>query len=380
MSVWRGRENAPLPSLVAVGDDVRIIMMSRNLIFLLLFAASACSSSSPGGKGEATGGSAGDGTGGSAGASGGDGGMAGGEDDGSCPEGFDGEDCDECAPGHFGESCAPCACVNGTCDDGRTGTGCSCDGDWTGAACDMCPAGWAGADCDVCAEGHHPSGADCVVDEPTACRADSASADHYVDPVLGFDDPNYGGGAGACAFRSLEYALSRAAGKIFLSGGTYPLTETIALSEGQELECDADDPGVLSGQPLYETSHIIVRMEPNTAVRRCVLRGEGTTPGYCIQASGPAVIEGTQIEDCGGASLRASGTELSIVGNVFASGGTSIFFQSGGSAHISDNVFHGGPTNVTCNAATTVTGTGNSRPAGDVTCSAPCACPDDFGT
>src|SRR5690606_11856906 len=54
VSVWRGRENAPLPSLVAVGDDVRIIMMSRNLIFLLLFAASACSSSSPGGKGEAT--------------------------------------------------------------------------------------------------------------------------------------------------------------------------------------------------------------------------------------------------------------------------------------------------------------------------------------
>lgn len=353
------------------------IMTSRSLSFVMLLAACACSSSSPGGDG--AGGTNGDGSGGAAGGTGGEGGSAGGGDGGLCPPGFAGSSCDACAANRFGESCAPCPCVNGTCDDGRTGSGaCSCDGNWAGDACSTCSPGWSGPGCDACADGFHPSGSDCIVDEPTACQAGSASADHYVDPVFGFDDPNYGGGAGACAYRSVAYAVSQATGKIFLSGGTHPLTTTISLSAGQELQCDAENPGVLSGQPLYLTSHVMLRMISNTALRNCVLRGEGTVPGYCIQTDGAATIEGTQIDQCGGASLRAFGTGLSVVGNEFLSSGTSVFFQSGGSADISDNVFHGGPTNVSCNTATTVTGTGNSRPGASVTCSALCGCPEGF--
>lgn len=355
-------------------------MMSRSTLFLLLMAACACSSSSP-----ADGGSGGDGSGGTGGTEGGDGGTGGdggvsggGGSGGTCPPGFDGDDCEACAEGHFGETCTPCACANGTCDEGLTGSGaCSCDENWTGDACDACALGWAGAGCDACDDGYHPSGADCIVDEPTACQAESASADHYVDPVLGFDNPNYGGGAGACAFRTVEYAVAQATGKILLSGGTHPLTTTISLVEGQELECDADDPGVLSGQPSYLTWHVAVRMVPNTALRHCVVQGEGNA-GYCLEAAGAATIENTQIDECGGAAIRASGTGLSVVGNEFLSSGAGVFFQAAGSATISDNIFHGSSPNVRCNAASTIAGSGNSHADGDATCSPDCGCPMGF--
>jgi len=56
-----------------------------------------------------------------------------------------------CSAGRFGPGCEPCACLHGTCDDGRSGTGActSCDAGWTGANCDACAAGAYGAACTV---------------------------------------------------------------------------------------------------------------------------------------------------------------------------------------------------------------------------------------
>lgn len=55
----------------------------------------------------------------------------------TCDEGWSGDVCDTCAEGFYGETCTACACVNGSCDDGPKGVGaCECDKGWTGGLCD----------------------------------------------------------------------------------------------------------------------------------------------------------------------------------------------------------------------------------------------------
>ena len=53
------------------------------------------------------------------------------------------KDYESCPAGHYGKHCEPCSCLNGTCDDGLTGSG-HCIGE--------CSAPWGGEDCDVCAD------------------------------------------------------------------------------------------------------------------------------------------------------------------------------------------------------------------------------------
>lgn len=78
-----------------------------------------------------------------------------------CPGGDDGVDVDgdgtpdaceaTCDPGFWGADCTPCACVNGTCDDGITGTGaCTCPAGFAGPRCERCEAEHFGASCTPC--------------------------------------------------------------------------------------------------------------------------------------------------------------------------------------------------------------------------------------
>ncbi|MEZ4233117.1 MAG: hypothetical protein R3B89_28310 [Polyangiaceae bacterium] len=56
-----------------------------------------------------------------------------------------------CKPGEFGPNCETCTCVNGSCDDGITGTGaCTCDTGWTDTKCDACAADYFGSTCQAC--------------------------------------------------------------------------------------------------------------------------------------------------------------------------------------------------------------------------------------
>jgi hypothetical protein len=71
---------------------------------------------------------------------------------GDCVTGYAGKKCTECAPKFWGPTCAPCTCgVNGTCVDGKTGTGvCVCDTGFAGKDCTECAEGYFGSTCQPC--------------------------------------------------------------------------------------------------------------------------------------------------------------------------------------------------------------------------------------
>nr|CAB3266630.1 stabilin-2 [Phallusia mammillata] len=99
---------------------------------------------------------------------------------------FSGLACDDCAPGLFGEDCGSnCACVNGSCDHGKKGSGkCFCQKGFTGTTCNqaivatnacnntcdssaVCSGSHAISKC-VCANGYTGDGTQCTPINP--CR------------------------------------------------------------------------------------------------------------------------------------------------------------------------------------------------------------------
>ncbi len=71
------------------------------------------------------------------------------------PDGKTDADTDNCEKNYYGPDCEPCLCVDGTCDDGKKGTGaCTCSEGthYQGDLCDIadgCQKGWTGDSCNI---------------------------------------------------------------------------------------------------------------------------------------------------------------------------------------------------------------------------------------
>lgn len=115
-----------------------------------------------------------------------------------------------------------------------------------------------------------------------SCQAPNVQADHYVDPVNGTDDPAFGGASGACAYRTIGYALSQAEGRIELAFGTYDTTQEtfpIVLQGERRLECNRDDMDnratIVGSGDYMGVSATIVAAGASNDVRNCDLDGGG---------------------------------------------------------------------------------------------------------
>jgi hypothetical protein len=140
------------------------------------------------------------------------------------------------------------------------------------------------------------------------CAPSSASATHFVDPMLGTDDTSHGGGAGDCAVKTLAYAVRVATADIVLAQATYQVDTAILLTGQQRLECAEKARATLRGQPDLSTTALIVRSSgSDNRIKNCILEGEDKN-GYCVDHVGNSVskitLEGVSLSKCGGAGVH----------------------------------------------------------------------------
>ncbi len=150
----------------------------------------------------------------------------------------------------------------------------------------------------------------------TTCPLPASLSDpQFVDPAAGTDDDKHGGALGACAYKTLTYALAHATGQIALPAATTysPTTETfpIILTGNQQLLCAATST-VIQGKGLdtatgYQTT--VVFRGTRNALNNCKVDGNGGG-GYCVHitasgssSSSPHTITGSDIGNCGGTAI-----------------------------------------------------------------------------
>lgn len=74
-----------------------------------------------------------------------------------------------------------------------------------------------------------------------SCAISPGEGEAWVDPVEGQDIPTNGGAPGACAFATIEYALTQASGEIRLPSVDFTVAGTLTLTGAQYLNCRFDD-------------------------------------------------------------------------------------------------------------------------------------------
>jgi len=118
----------------------------------------------------------------------------------------------------------------------------------------------------------------------TVCCAPAASAAHFVDAVVGTDATDHGE-SGACAFKTITYALAHSTGAVNLapatySGETWPLT----LNGVQSIACNPSGAGratiKMASNPGSATSVITVAGTQNL-VTDCIISGNSFS-AYCV--------------------------------------------------------------------------------------------------
>lgn len=215
----------------------------------------------------------------------------------------------------------------------------------------------------------------------------AASARAFVDPTAGADDADHGTAYGACAYKTLAFALENATGEIALQTATYTpvgvdggAAAAFRLQGAQKLLCKHQTAGRarLSGKGVFGTVQTVVAMTGgDNALIDCVVDGQGpTVPGYCIDvtasgtAAAPHRVKNTEITNCGNGSAINVEQDISYVvlegSNIHDHGGTGIFWignTAGGD--MTNNVFTNNGTDVQCQTANPgLTGTGNTKGGG----------------
>ncbi len=218
------------------------------------------------------------------------------------------------------------------------------------------------------------------------CVAASATATVYVDHASGTDDRSHGGGTGACAYKTLTYALTATQGSarsIDLASGTYSEAtgETLpfVLTGRQALYCaqatlEGEGPWLPAGSNQTTEATVIVDGTSNT-LDHCKIIGDKAldADGNCVVvatdglAAAPHDIEGSDIQQCGNVALAIVGTQVTV-------GDTSLYDSNNGlewfgndpTGKMVDDWFSNQSTDITCdNSDPNVSGMSNANGGGD---------------
>jgi hypothetical protein len=213
----------------------------------------------------------------------------------------------------------------------------------------------------------------------------------FVDHQLGTDDEVHGMSVGACAYRTLTYALGHATDAAVslatydtYQGGVDGETLPFLLTGMQQLFCNGAVLENAADQGTYEGIVQFTGMQ--NGVTSCVFEGLGWG-GYLLNVNSVAEPDGTHFavdtsfEHGGNVAVWVGpgGDNLAIEYNVFLLNNVSI--QASGShadLQIAENTFSGGGGgyDVVCDDAEAgITGASNTRDGGAITCGVCGGCP-----
>ena len=210
----------------------------------------------------------------------------------------------------------------------------------------------------------------------------------FVDHALGADDDAHGAGPGACAYKTLTYALKQAPGEVSLAAtdtyqGGVAGEQPFLLVGQQTLACNGASVANEANMGTYDG--IVQFAGTRNAATSCNFDG-GHWGGYCLvvnasAASGaaPHVITNNTFTGCDNVTIAVPGgfDHLHIAQNSFTLNFVAIYLmETHSDIQIVDNTFVGNDTDVICDdAAPGVAGSGNVRGGGTISCSTCGGCP-----
>jgi hypothetical protein len=233
----------------------------------------------------------------------------------------------------------------------------------------------------VCgATGYQACGATCILS--TACCPPAAAAVHFVDGIGGVDAPDHGG-PGACAYKTIGYALARATGQISLAQATYSNEAwPLVLTGSQLLACNPNGTGRATIKMVQPVGSDVIQLTGNqNELTDCIVNcNANNVYGIDITTSGAStslaqVLSNLDIGDCenGGVIVEPYVLNVRVTNSFIHSASFGIIWDSGSTGQMLTNSFSTNQ-DVICqdNSPSGPTGTGNtdsSQPANQVSCS-----------
>ncbi len=218
------------------------------------------------------------------------------------------------------------------------------------------------------------------------CPAVADEDPHYVDGAKGTDVAGNGGASGACAFRTMTYALAHSKGTLRVAGGTYPTPSEpipLLLQGTQGVDCPSDGSAVFVNQYNYGPQGLLSLSGTANFIRACTIQGRDSG-GFAIGVtSSGATLTPHRIEDCQfidafGEAIYVSKNvaNLRIDRNSFTRGNTGVLLDSGTSGvSLTANTFSGTSRDLFCYGAT-VGGGLNTSGGGPIICAMCPFCPN----
>jgi hypothetical protein len=210
-----------------------------------------------------------------------------------------------------------------------------------------------------------------------SCAATSASADHFVDAVLGTDDARHGGGSGACAYKTVAYALTQAQARIVLvPGQTYSGPFTLASAQSLDGDPTGSGQATLTAPTQFGGGAIvtIAASAAGNTLRNLIVDGGGNQID-CVDvlSAGGATIERAELRGCTFAVKAKPGADkVAVTSSSIHDVGWGVDLQGGMGHSIRQNRISANPYSVLCaydNAAMTplagASGCGNSLVMGE---------------
>jgi len=254
----------------------------------------------------------------------------------------------------------------------------------TDAADGASPTPEAGPDAAPDAGGPDANAPDASAPDAGHCAPASAAGDAYVDGARGVDDDSHGGGPGACAYKTITFALTLATRNVSVAAGTYSAahgeTMPLVLTGRQGLVCTN---ATIAGEALYESSRAVVVFDGTANVLDgCTIVGNDL-PGDCVfvETDGTKsghVIESADVSHCGDDGVRIGGTLVEIENSSLHDCDTGISWSGFSMGDVSNDTFSNNAlADIECDDTQSdeVSGSNDVDGTGDPTCTDCSGCP-----
>jgi hypothetical protein len=289
---------------------------------------------------------------------------------------------DSCSQPRTVASCGSCMAPD-TCGGGGTPNACGCTKTTCAAANANC-----GSISDGCG-GSLPCGGMCTAPQTCGggganrcgCAPSSAGDTQYVDPAKGTDDVQHGGGTGACAYKTITFALTHAGGDVVLFKADYQApaeTFPLVLNGSQKLLCNG---AVLRGSGGTNKDTVEFQGTAN-GLDQCMIDGQqaGT---MCVYVSHPSAsgsvhtISKCDVQKCGTTAVYVAAGDLAISASNIHEAPLDGILWYGTTGSMTGNQFSGNTRDISCGTATSgaITGSGNARGGGPTVCYMCANCP-----